>query len=80
MSVEWQQELDQEWKWCHFFRGFDLSVWMLYLEFPEIQIFKPFLPLNWNRGLLHVFYDGCIIKPSNHGKNNKNLIKKLKEE
>ena len=41
MSVEWQQELDQEWKWCHFFRGFDLSVWMLYLKFPEIQIFKP---------------------------------------
>ena len=29
MSFKWQQELDQEWKWCHFFRGFDLSVQML---------------------------------------------------
>ena len=44
MSVKWQQELHQEWKWCYCFRGFDLNVYAANfgaaVELPEIQILQ----------------------------------------
>ena len=60
MSVKWQQELHQEWKWCYCFRGFDLNVYAANfgaaVELPEIQILQIPQPCAKLAAFMHHLY------------------------